>query len=540
MKLPPLTNRPAAQLPTSNPALAEADYNSRQSVIDAVQGVAADAAERHVEYQKQRATAQYADEVSEFERGMATRLDFSAQDIRDMGLDDVIDVQDAATGEDLSSIPKYKVYAIAKERLFEDMRERYGSGISSARQRQAWEESLRPVERQQLEQAVVATEKMAREHQLAEKQADLQTAINSRQFQTARDILSDQDFRTMLGPKGVQEAQDSITTAEVEAEFRNVMTAYADSGNVAGLRAEAARLREDETGAQYGTLDDKELNAWADQFDRIADATERAAKAGAEDVENRARSIFYEGFYAKMRDGTLTAGDIAGLSSLPYMRDTDIKDINKSFDNYLKNRSPYAQEDDPIVASKLRELMVSGASDLEVKQALTEAIPHLSESTYAAMDKQRIERTDPAQKAGLSSVKQRVDDLLMGIGLDPNAKSNNAETREVLAYRRAVDAALRQEQAAKGNTPLSPDEATRIVNKAFVRHKYSEPASFLGVDYSRYDKPIFEVIADEHPDDFNDIMLQLEDRIRSARGGNLYDQRHWAAAYKDWRKQQGK
>lgn len=471
MKLPDINyNRVSGPGNVTGPGAAWSEYQSKQGVVNAIYQLGQTVAEEKVEFDTKLANASYADDISQFKREMATRIDFSPDEIKAMGLDDVVPTTSEETGKPLDSIPKYQVYAIALERKMEEARQKYGAGIASPKYRNSWESVTKDQERHQLDQAVAQSAQMAQEHTFATKNVALETAISSNQFQTAREILSDPQYMTMLGPDGVAKAKANITTAEVEMGFRNEMQILSDTGNVKGLKEMAAHLRSDEVGEGYATMDDKQLNAWADQFDRMAKATEMEMKAGAEEAKERARASWWQGFNEKAAaPGGIRASDLAGLDNLPYMKASDINAAWKMFKNQAEAGTVFPKTTDPATYMDLSNQLANGDA-VSLMKSLESAIPNLKESdyTYFVKEAQTLRKT-PGYSTEIVSTSTILSNSYAQLGLDPTS-DDEGDVVQVAKFQQAFASEVQRQQAAF-NRQLTTVEKQDIADKLTIRHK---------------------------------------------------------------------
>lgn len=506
MKLPDINYKRVAgpgNLP--GPGAAWVEYQSKQGVVNAIYQLGQTVAEEKVEFDTKLANASYADDISQFKREMATRIDFSPDEIKAMGLDDVVPTTSEETGKPLDSIPKYQVYAIALERKMEEARQKYGAGIASPKYRNSWESVTKDQERQQLDQAVAQSAQMAQEHTFATKNVALETAISSNQFQTAREILSDPQYMTMLGPDGVAKAKANITTAEVEMGFRNEMQILSDTGNVKGLKEMAAHLRSDEVGEGYATMNDKQLNAWADQFDRMAKATEMELKAGAEEGKERARASWWQQFNEKAASpGGLRAADLAGLDSHQFLKASDINKAWGMFDNKIKNGSVYAKESDPAVYWKISSLLSSPSPNpADVLRELEGSVAELSASDWKSLAKQAQDlQKSPTYNNDLMSNEAILKSAYTSMGLETNTDDPD-ELARLTRFQRSYMAEVERQQAAN-NGKISSLQKQEIADKLTLKHK-EESGQWWKFGLGDFEGDVYEYIQkdmDAGPDEY--------------------------------------
>lgn len=248
MKLPPITNRGAAPLPTSNPALAELEYNSKQSVINAVQDVAAERAEAEVDYQINRADNVWHDEMHAIRRQGITKTHYTADEIEQLGMEDQIEVADPETGERHEAIPGWKVHPLLVERKLDESRQRLAETIHDPRRREAWVSTIRSQERSEIEGALVRARNMSQREMIEQRNVDLDQALTNGHWQTARNIVDDPQYSAMIGPEATHQLQKQIAAAEFEASsMGDLMSAgvrFARAGNESGVNSVMGEMRD--------------------------------------------------------------------------------------------------------------------------------------------------------------------------------------------------------------------------------------------------------------------------------------------------------
>lgn len=460
MKLPQIQFQRVSAPNTIGPGAAVANYRAKQGVLESIQKLGAQVAEEKVEYDTNKANSSYADEISQFKRSMATKIDFTADQIESMGLDDVVDTTNPETGERLASIPKYKVYAIALERQMEDARNRYGADISNTKYRSAWQNAVAADSRAELDKAVADSAKMANEYETGAMLVDIDNAINSGQFQTARDLIATNPrLKSILTPEKMNEIKTNITTAEVEAGFRNELDGFVESGDLAGMEEFGKMLKSDEANAKYGTMDDKQLNAWGDNFIATANTARNQAKTNETRVYNAGINQYWADY--DQRPEELVANMPRLHAMLPGgLKDEDRRAIYSFADKQSKGESVTTN----VATWSMLETMKVSEKDSFRNLNLLQYRDQLSISDYKSLYNDQIELIEQHRGTGEPPT-YLTNESVFNLGLSRlgiNTTGNiDAEERHEMKSIFAV--ALSDAESAKGRK-LSDQEKTDVIS----------------------------------------------------------------------------
>lgn len=490
MKLPEIQYTKVSLPQGTSPFTEAVKAKGAQDITSALFDTAAGIAKVNADYKISQATLRTQNEINVFEENFRNKPAYTAEEARELKLEGIVNLQE--NGEDRAMIPAHEVYPFLKNRAMETIISRNAEAIGNPQQRENW-----LMEMSQKRSAIVAqdidhAQQQAIKWTLAERQLDIVDAQAAGNYVGAAEVIRK---AYASDPTEMRNQLNINETARVEHSFRNKMTTLSESGDVAGLQAIASRLRDDASGAEYATLNDKELNAWADSFDRMAKATEAEAKARLTEGTEQARASWWQGFNEKARSPQgLRAADLADLDALGYMTPGDIKAAWKMFDNQVEGRSVHPKSSNPQVYWEMANLMADpDANPAVIAKELNLATGDLSESDWQSMANKAVERRkSPTYNNDVLSDAAILKRSYAQLELDP--KSDDLEELAKLGrFQRAFTAEVERAQS-ENNGKITSGEKQDIADRLTLEVK-NDAGNWFGI--GDFKGNVFEFIYDD-------------------------------------------
>ena len=193
MKLAQIANRAAAPLSAASPQLAVAQDANQRQVVRAATDLFSEIGNQKRDYDQRKATADYAQQVSAFQKFAAENPTASKQDLQDAGYvmfgdRTAFDHIDTSQYED-GAIPKHAWYPQALERVMANAQATGAEKILDPNLKRAWREETGRIASDQVVNAYAQSAKDAVNYEVKIADADVRAAIQSGQIERALSLL---------------------------------------------------------------------------------------------------------------------------------------------------------------------------------------------------------------------------------------------------------------------------------------------------------------------------------------------------------------
>lgn len=285
-----------------SPQTAVNEFVSQQAVARDVMAIGQQMGEVKARYDLTEATAGVAESLSEFEREYAAKQTYTAQEIRDLGLDHVIDVSDGSVDDrgvpvERNDIPAHDVYPLALQQASENAIRDYGEGIASEQVRREWLGKMREQHNEAVTRATVAAAQNAYKYEVSRGIQRIENARARENFGAAAAYVE-----ALPIP---EEQKEALRLENQQLQEANAITNVGASGDPVLMEETADALSADN---YQGPFTDEVRHSYA------ADLRKKANAARAEEIAEEDRRI---GAYvsdlelgAKLLTGSTTEAEI--------------------------------------------------------------------------------------------------------------------------------------------------------------------------------------------------------------------------------------
>ena len=212
MQLPDINQTQAGALRSTDPSVAVQKSRAKLNVQQEVYKLADTIGEVKVQHDVTMATADYAEQVTNYKKKTADMAYATKDELKAMGILDDVDIQDA-DGNDMEAIPKWKWYAAGLEKTMEASVDVTGRRISSTGVRNKWETSVREQNNREIEQAMIESGNQAIKAEIEMAETEYKNAVKSGQYDKARLMLNNSPLLNM-DPAMVKARELELAQAE--------------------------------------------------------------------------------------------------------------------------------------------------------------------------------------------------------------------------------------------------------------------------------------------------------------------------------------
>lgn len=291
MKLPQLAYK-AVQGPRGQDAsVALQEFQVKRQVTQAATDLGKTIALTKQKYDITRATKTATDEMSRFNRTTGQKQVFTADEVRELGLEDSVNLKDNArldeegNAMDRADIPAAEVYPIALENKLNDVITASAGGIGGGAGRNNWESQMRLNATKAVESSHIRAQGQMREYDLATRMLDLSESKRLGNWpgvhMQINDLPTDENTKRELRLEAKQEE-------EIE-DIREVSR----SGNVVEIRALAEALV---AGDYPGDLTSDTRDSESAGLKRYANSVEKAEAAQLKEIQKAKLTRFWVGY----------------------------------------------------------------------------------------------------------------------------------------------------------------------------------------------------------------------------------------------------
>jgi len=383
-------------------------YQSKRQVTQAATDLMVTIAKTKQKYDITKASKTASDELSRFNRTTGQKKFFTADEVRELGLEDSVNLTDSARVDeegnamDRAEIPAYEVYPIALENKLNDVITNSSGGIGWGQGRKDWESQMRLNATKAVESAHIRAKKQIREADLVTRMLD--TAESERGGNWPGVYVQINDYPTDANTKRV------LTLEAKQREQIQINRDIKRDGDVIEIRAKANKL---EAKNYKGVLTNDQRDTEVTDLNSYANSLEKAQVAQAKVAQKARLTAWWANFQ-----------DAPDPAMIPDWMEPAERRASLQYAESAGN-----PKTDRAVWYKLQNL---STSDPE-KFADTNLLLHRGELSHSAFEKfaamQGAIASSAPEATNLRTFGQQVSGALVLAGVDADSKSAEVITR---------------------------------------------------------------------------------------------------------------